>query len=860
MSSETSVVPLVGTDQHDEINGSTASDLIIGLSGNDSIVGAASADTIYGDFIDENLLQSTDGATSFDQYGASGNWTVSQDENGNRQMSQGVTTLQGARYEVSFEVAANYASGALSGTVEVLWNDEIIGTVDTSSAVFSDVMLSFEGTGAEGELTFRALPGPEGSGPKINTDGPVFWYEKTVNVGGQEVDVRAFAEGQANIYQVMDGQLNVFDPETETYTPAGAGATVVVNAIGFNQEDDLIYGIAVKNGVDALGNAVGKSDLVMFDAEGNAYRVGETPYRSWTGDFDANGNLWAFEADFDRITMVDVDQKDADGNPIAVTFKFPTDMIKDKVWDVAFDAATQSFFGLVKPATEGGEATLIQIDISEVQNGGEPQFSTWPVTGTVIDGVLKSGAPAITFGAFVIDGDGNFYAGGNGGDHDMNDTTGTSGGIYRVEMADDGTAQLVLVSDAPKAYSNDGAVDPRSMDAFGVFDPSAIVLIRGPELHEVEDAAQSYDDLVEAGAGADDVYGGYGADTLIGASLGDRLNGDDGADALYGGAGPNGQSNILSVYDEDGLRYDQFGDLLPEDDDTLYGGDGDDLLDGSAGHDVLDGGSGNDILSGGSGHDTLFGGDGDDVLSGGRENDTLFGGSGEDRLDGGSNDDVLDGGSGGDDLLGGSGSDVLNGGAGDDTLYGGSGNDSLAGQSGADRLKGGSGDDLLDGGAGADHLDGGKGDDRLSGGTDGDHLKGGSGNDELSGGDGNDYLNGGSGDDMLDGGAGADRVYLGAGADVAIGGAGSDRFVFRFEDLDGSTDTIADFTRDGTEMDTLDLRALDLLGGGNAADWIAENVQQNADGTVLVDLGGASILFQDHGTDLYHEIADGLWL
>ena len=860
MSLDMDKATVVGTAQHDELLGTAAADRIIGLAGDDTIEGAASADTIYGDFIAENLLAGTDGATSFEQYGASGNWTVTEDASGNTQMTQTVSTLKGAQYEVSFEVAANYASGSLSGVVEVLWNDAVIGTINTSSAVFSDAVLGFQGTGEPGELTFRALPGADGAGPDINTDGPVFWYEKTVDLGGQQVQVKAFAEGQANIYQVMDGQLNVFDPATETYTPAGAGATVVVNAIGFNQQDDLIYGIAVRDGVDALGQAVSKTDLVMYDAGGAAYRVGETPYRSWTGDFDDKGNLWVFEADFDRVTMIDVDQRDADGNPLSTTFKFPREMIGDKVWDVAFDAASQSFYGLVKPSYEGGEAKLFQIDVSTVEGGGEPTFSTRAVTGTVIDGVLTAGVPAITFGAFVIDGDGNFYAGGNGGDHDMNDATGTSGGIYRVEVSDDGTAQLVLVSDAPKAYSNDGAVDPRAMDPFTQFDPAAMVLIRGPELHEVEDAAQSYDDVVDAGAGTDEIHGGYGTDLLVGASRGDTINGDDGADALYGGAGPDKQSAIVSFYDDDGLRFDQFGNLLPEDDDALFGGAGDDLLDGSAGHDALYGGAGADTLSGGSGHDTLAGGTGNDTLSGGRENDMLYGEAGDDSLNGGSGDDMLDGGAGQDTLSGSSGDDTLRGGADDDTLNGGSGSDVLAGDAGQDMLKGGSGDDALDGGAGNDRLNGGKGDDSLTGGEGADFLNGGSGADDMRGGDGKDYLNGGSGDDRLDGGEGADRIYMGAGEDIAWGGGGSDRFVFRTEDLDGSTDTISDFVCTGPDMDMLDLRALDLLEDGDSDAWIADNVQRETDGSLLVDLGGGSVYLQAHGVDLFDGFSDSLML
>ncbi|WP_043808287.1 type I secretion C-terminal target domain-containing protein, partial [Aeromonas taiwanensis] len=93
--------------------------------------------------------------------------------------------------------------------------------------------------------------------------------------------------------------------------------------------------------------------------------------------------------------------------------------------------------------------------------------------------------------------------------------------------------------------------------------------------------------------------------------------------------------------------------------DTLYGGDGNDILFGQGGDDFLYGGAGNDILFGGSGNDTLYGESGSDVLSGGSGNDTLYGGTGN---------DVLSGGLGNDILVGGLGDDILKGDAGADTF------------------------------------------------------------------------------------------------------------------------------------------------------------------------------------------------
>jgi Ca2+-binding RTX toxin-like protein len=59
---------------------------------------------------------------------------------------------------------------------------------------------------------------------------------------------------------------------------------------------------------------------------------------------------------------------------------------------------------------------------------------------------------------------------------------------------------------------------------------------------------------------------------------------------------------------------------------TASGGDGDDVLLGSAGNDVMNGNAGDDVLLGNAGDDTLDGGDGSDVLIGGDGNDTLLNG------------------------------------------------------------------------------------------------------------------------------------------------------------------------------------------------------------------------------------------
>ncbi len=825
-----------GTGVNDTLIGSANPDIITGLAGDDVILGNGQNDTLYGDYSDPNLLSGTDRIKSFTGYAESGDWAVNELDAGHQEMTQTVQTEAGGVYSISFSLAANFAAGRTNAAIEVLIDGEVVDTVSTDSGAFSDYTLQFTAQDSDTEITFRSIDAGNGANA-INTDGPAFYYETEKELGGETYTVAAFADGQSNLYQVLNGTLYVYDTQSNTYEQAGADGTVNVNSLGFNSEDNLLYAIAVGDGVDSQGNAVSKSDLVMIDARGDSYLVGSTPYRSWTGDFDDKGNLWSFEADMDRVTVIDVDKFDADGNPETTVYKFDNNLVTDKYYDLAFDAQTQTFRGVSRPSAEGANTTLLIVDISS----GTPEFSTIPVTSTVIDGVAQDGVPLMTFGAAIFDADGNLYVGGNGGDHDMNDATATSGGIYKI-VIDEVTneASLELMAAAPKSYSNDGAADPTAESPFADVDLNSSVLLRDLSLVATVEGELTYDDQLRGGAGADMVSGGIGDDVAYGDGAGDEMRGDDGNDVLNGGSGQI-DNGIISVYDDAGNRFDQYGNPLPEDDDALYGGAGDDDLSGSAGHDMLDGGEGSDVLKGGSGDDSLYGGSENDTLSGGRENDRLYGQDGEDSLDGGSGDDILDGGEGSDHLKGGSGHDDLHGGAGSDELDGGSGNDVLSGGEGEDRLKGGSNDDILNGDAGQDFLDGGTGNDTLNGGDGNDKVLGGSGDDHVQGGDGDDYLTGWSGDDVLNGGAGNDRIYLGAGFDVATGGADADRFVFRTDDIDQSLDVITDFCCD--DGDLLDLRQLNALSDGDTArSWLTANSWLNANNDVEMDLGSGTTL------------------
>ena len=134
----------------------------------------------------------------------------------------------------------------------------------------------------------------------------------------------------------------------------------------------MIYGIAKKAGVDALGNPVEISDLMMMDAQGKAYRIGETGKADYVGDFDDAGNLWTFNSSMNRITRIDVDKLDANGNPEVTNFDVPNDLFGGRMYDIAFNSDENAFFAVEAPGKHGGEGKVHKIDLSSLDTGGQP--------------------------------------------------------------------------------------------------------------------------------------------------------------------------------------------------------------------------------------------------------------------------------------------------------------------------------------------------------------------------------------------------------------------------------------------------------------------------------------------------------
>ena len=214
-----------------------------------------------------------------------------------------------------------------------------------------------------------------------------------------------------------------------------------------------------------------------------------------------------------------------------------------------------------------------------------------------------------------------------------------------------------------------------------------------------------------SGLAGDDTLSGFaGNDTLLGGAGDDLLVGGGGTDIIDGGAGIDTNSfagiglGVTATLAADGTGTADYGmvnetftgieNLTGSDNDdvliatgaaanTIFGGDGDDLIAGGGGTDILDGGDGIDTNS--------FVGIGGDVTASLAAGTASYGMVNETFV----NFENLTGSVGDDNLTGDSAANVLNGAEGDDTLTGGGGADTLIGGDGDDVLVGGGGTDIL---------------------------------------------------------------------------------------------------------------------------------------------------------------------
>ena len=292
--------------------------------------------------------------------------------------------------------------------------------------------------------------------------------------------------------------------------------------------------------------------------------------------------------------------------------------------------------------------------------------------------------------------------------------------------------------------------------------------------------------------------------------------GDHGYAMTYSGDGNSGDGSASAVrglfYTADNLVRGGVGSTSALGD-TVYAGNGNDVVNALAGDDLVYGENGSDTVHGGAGNDLIYGGNQIDTLFGDADNDVIVG-------------DVATIGAGSR-----AAGDQIDGGIGNDTLYGDGYVILSGGFGGRDTIRGGGGNDIVYGDART-----------LQAGATG-------GNDTLFGDAGDDIIFG-DGEFVAGSTGGADRIDGGAGSDTLWGGGGNDVFVFSTAG-DFGRDVIQDFGQAAGNRDLIDLRAIGTSFTQLSIDYqdgntIIYSPFQNEGWITLIGtytLGGADFLF-----------------
>ena len=756
------------------------------------------------------------------------------------------TTYIGAGYFSG--VAGEYRDWIVDGHTELQFDTDGDGIADQVLAIANGAFAL--GEVAPNVLKIFGLSGTQGDDVYNGTSGDDSYYalggNDIVSTGGGNDYVDASA---GNDTVSGNGGDDILDGGSDNDAlNGGVGNDTLRGGTGNdfmvgNFGDDTIDG---GDGFDRVGYFAGTTTGVTVDLrlQGQAQNVGELGWDTLNNVEAVSGTIFADTLNGDdNSNWLWGSIGGGTGNNDTLDGQGGDDLLEVGAGDHSLTGG--SGVDTVQYSENGGVEVGIIVDLN-LQGGAEyTNAGDWTLVG--IENVSAGD------GDDVLDGDlqNNVLAGAAGSDNlfgaDGDDTLYGDGSIA-IDFA--GTGGSGIISFEPEdSHSNTDTADGNDSLDGGVGDDT---LYGGGGA-----------DVLTGGAGDDANYGGSGDDLIRGRAGDDLIDGGDGYDRagyyttdesaggvtvdlnLQGQAQDTGQGwdTLVSIEYVSGTP---FADVLTGDanDNILWGSsatiDPDSNWLSTTNDDTLDGGEGNDLLAVGIGNQTLIGGDGIDTvaftenfgddppinidlnlqgiaqdtgqgtwtltgienLSGGDDNDTLIGDDNQNILAGATGDDLLSGGGGNDALygdgifdsaspasgaptlftdFGANGNDTLDGGTGDDQLYGGGGNDtaSFASETGgvqAFLYNGGSGEALaadgydqlydienLTGSAFNDQLFGNNLDNVLSGGDGIDLLRARQGNDTLHGGGGDDYLDGGLGDDVLDGGDGWDRLsYFGS--------------------------------------------------------------------------------------------------
>lgn len=826
---------LVGNGGDDQLNGGDGDDVLQGGLGADELVGDAGTDRA--DYSDRDnsdpLFLTIDGNANDGSSGEGDTISTSVEDLLGGQSSDVLTGSNGANHLDAS--ASNDAVYGLGGDDTIYVQGEGTGAGgcwltgaegdsgyggDGNDVIVGGVGLNEVLDGGDGDDVLRPGPDPEEGAPSN-----CGWVDPSPDtlVGGNGNDTVSYEH--SNMYTVeasLDGVRNdgiSGNDLIETDVENLVGSLVADELTGDSGDNILDAGpgrdrIDGGLGSDELIGGTGNDELQAGDGVADDVNCGDGADAAVTdGVIDTVTSCETLNADIPTIEAVD-----------NLIFYNSTASIEDQIW-IKDATAALSATPVVRFEVEGavivGDGCLrISPGVVECERAGidmailtlGPGNDVVNSIGTLplaaygnagIDQLLGGSGPDQLFGGegddpiWGRDG-GDYLDGGSGAD-----TLVGNDGYDSVSYG--GRTEDLSISPGNNA-SDDGASGEHD---FIQNDIESIFGGNGNDMYTAGAAGGTFAgmggaDTAYGSTGQDTIYGGAGDDELLGGANGDALFGNEGEDDIHGNdgddqidpgedmdtiTGDNGTDTVfyqsrtadllLSI---DGVANDgESGesDNIPNDIESIFGGEGNDLITGSSVGNFIHGMAGDDVILGEDGNDSLHGGDDNDVIEGSAGDDTLEGWDGDDLLrDSSTGPDVFQGGDGYDHV------DYSDRTAPLSINVNGSFDDGQSGEGdfiglGIERFTLGLAADTFVGSDNSEHVDGMGDDDVLSGNGGEDHLNGNTGEDDLDGGDDSDVLDGGfdSQPDVLDGAGGHDSAAYNsrtAAVNVSLDGVAND--------------------------------------------------------------------------------------
>ncbi len=902
--SGTAAINGTGNADNNTITGNTAANILNGAGGTDTLIGGDGADTYVVDSTDDTVTESNGlAAGGIDVVQSSVDWTLG--ANLEKLTLTGSGNINGTGNALANTLTGNTGNNILDGGVGVdtlaggLGNDTYLVDL-TAAGALQDTVTEAAGGGtdtirlrgtstnvAAAALTLGAnlenLDASDTGLSKLNLTGNTLANSLSGNAADNILDggtgIDTLAGGLGNDTYVVDNALDIVtealsegDADLVKVSIATAGGTytltdnvenaTLTNTVAYNLTGNTLNNVLTGNaavntltggdGNDTLDGGAGIDSL-------NGGNGNDTYIVDVAGDLitDSSGTdtviaklaagTYTLAAGLEHLTLSGTAAINGTGNADNNTI---TGNTAANILNGA--GGTDTLIG-----GDGADTYVVDSTDDTVTESNGLAAGGIDVVQSSVDWTLGANLEKLTLtGSGNINGTGNALANtltGNTGNNILDGGVGVdtlAGGLGNDTYLVDLTAAGALQDTVTEAAG--GGTD--TVELRGSFNQSAIVLLTGVNIENLDASATGTSKLILAGNALNN--------TLTGNDWDNALEGKTGNDILIGGIG-----------------YDY-----------LDGGDGEDMLIGGADGDTLDGGAGVDTLIGGTGEDNYL----VDLVASGTGagmvvnlQDTIIESDNEGNYDNvtlrgtfaltNAYTIALTG-----SLANLEGLDISRTGTTKLNLTGNDGNNVLKGNAADNIFDGGLGDDLLDGGAGADTLIGGAGQDSynldlkvtgtgasanvntfddtiiestdiVAGGYDFIHLTGSAaltnattlalagnwagiesldaratgttklnltGNDavnNLFGNDAENILDGGGESDHLDGGTGNDTLIGGSGSDGLRGGLGADIFKWELSDKGtagtASVDTISDFSL--PQNDVLDLR--DLLQGESSS-------------------------------------------